>query len=69
MNFRILRALPPGGLRSRRPEERHSIRWTLPGRTSYVPTPGGDACVLGVVERAGNALRDFFGRETSGGDD
>src|SRR5262249_26233830 len=29
---------------------------SLPCPESYVPTPGGDACVLGVVEKAGNAL-------------
>src|SRR5262245_35097393 len=33
MNFRFSRALPPGASRSRR-DERHSIRWTLPGRTT-----------------------------------
>jgi len=52
MNFRISRALPPGGLRSR--------RWTLPGRTTYLPRPrrrrlrarrrrkGGQCAVRGV---------------------
>jgi len=36
MNFRISRALPPprGGLRSR--------RWTLPGRTTYLPISGSE---------------------------
>src|SRR5262245_45679194 len=29
---------------------------SLPCPESYVPTPGGDACVLGVVEKAGNTL-------------
>src|SRR6516165_6574909 len=38
MNFRFSRALPPGASRSRR-DERHSIRWTLPGRTTYLPRP------------------------------
>src|SRR5262245_26964859 len=38
MSFRFLRALPPGASRSRR-DERHSIRWTLPGRTTYLPRP------------------------------
>src|SRR5262245_7578501 len=33
MNFRFSRALPPGASGSRR-DERHSIRWTLPGRTT-----------------------------------
>src|SRR5262245_61476788 len=32
-NFRFSRALPPGASGSRR-DERHSIRWTLPGRTT-----------------------------------
>src|SRR5262249_2098480 len=40
MNFRFSRALPPGASRSRR-DERHSIRWTLPGRTTYLPRPWG----------------------------
>jgi len=48
MNFRISRALPPGDLRSR--------RWTLPDRATYLTRRAGDACVLGVVERAGNTL-------------
>ena len=38
MNFRFSRALPPGASRSRR-DERHSIRWMLPGRTTYLPRP------------------------------
>src|SRR5499433_3410017 len=38
MNFRFSRALPPGASRSRR-DERHSFRWTLPGRTTYLPRP------------------------------
>src|SRR5262245_2107792 len=33
MHFRFSRALPPGASRSRR-DERHSIRWTLPGRAT-----------------------------------
>jgi hypothetical protein len=36
MSFSFLRVLPPGGLRPRRPHERHSIRWMLPGRTTYL---------------------------------
>ena len=28
MSFSFLRALPTGGLRPRRPDERYSIRWT-----------------------------------------
>src|SRR5215813_1741414 len=38
LNFRFSRALPPGASRSRR-DERHSIRWTPPGRTTYLPRP------------------------------
>src|SRR5262249_18164909 len=38
INFRFSRALPPGASRSRR-DERHSIRWTLPGGTTYLPRP------------------------------
>src|SRR5215831_3749808 len=38
MNFRFSCALPPGASRSRW-DERHSIRWTLPGRTTYLSRP------------------------------
>jgi hypothetical protein len=32
------------------------IQWTLPDRTTICLRCAGDACVLGVVERASNAL-------------
>src|SRR5262249_54819302 len=55
MNFRFSRAPPRGASRSRR-DERHSIRWTLPGRTIICLGRAGDACVVGALERVGDTL-------------
>jgi hypothetical protein len=48
MNFRISRALPRGA-------SGHADGRCWAGSPICL-RPGGDACVLGVVERAGNAL-------------
>ena len=57
MNFRISRALPRGA-------SGHADGRCWAGSPICL-RPGGDACVLGVVERAGNALygaRVYIGR-------
>src|SRR5262249_40277619 len=37
--FSIFARPPPRGASRLRRDERHSIRWTLPGRTTYLPRP------------------------------
>ena len=54
MNFRFSRAPPQGVSAHARLDDRHSIRWTLPGRTTYLLARAGGA--LDAVEGAGNAL-------------